>query len=79
MVVDDGQYCDKNMTRIQLYWKNEGWGVCYNLCFPLAQLATTTRNQPYSYSMKTLNEDTHDDDKSRDFDDARNDIENGRN
>ena len=52
MVVDDGQYRDKNMTRIQLYWKNEGWGVCYNLCFPLAQLATTTRNQPYS--MKTL-------------------------
>ena len=27
-------------------------GVCYNLCFPLAGLPTTTRNQPYS--MKTL-------------------------
>ena len=40
------------MMRIELYWKNEGGGVCYNLCFPLARLATTTRNQPYS--MKTL-------------------------
>ena len=40
------------MMRIELYWKNEGGGVCYNLCFPLARLATTTRNQPYS--MKTI-------------------------
>ena len=40
------------MMRIELYWKNEGGGVCYNLCFPLAQLATATRNQPYS--MKTI-------------------------